>query len=128
LLVPIDNAVNRPDVIADERFPDRLDDRDAAGHGRLKENRHLVLRGGLKDLAAMLGEQRLVARDHHFPAFDGAEHEPQTSSFCPMSSTMILMSGSSSKSSPPGGEKFRRHRHPTILAQIAHGDLVTSSS
>ena len=111
------------DVIADEGLADRLDDRDAARRRRLEEDRHLVRRGGLENLPAVLGEQRLVAGDDDLAALDGAEDQLRAGFMPPMSSTTTWMSGSSSKSS---------QRVVKIVAagawrapgRVAHGDFL----
>ena len=60
----VDDAGNPLDAVGREPFADRLDDRDAPGHGSLEGHHHAPCAGRGEDFAAMFGQQRLVRRHH----------------------------------------------------------------
>ena len=72
----VDDAVDRLDMIPDERLADDFDDRNSARGGRLEKNRNLVPGGGLENFLPMLREQRLVGGDDDFPSLNRPQVAP----------------------------------------------------
>ena len=69
----VDDAGNPLDAVGGQAFAQRLDDRNAAGHGGLKRHHHAFGRCRRKNLGAMHGQQGLVGRDHMFARGDGLQ-------------------------------------------------------
>ena len=59
----VEDAVDARHLVGGERLAQRLDDGDAAGDRRLEVERDALLLGELRQLDAVLGEQRLVGGD-----------------------------------------------------------------
>jgi hypothetical protein len=57
----VDDAGHRFDAVGRQAFAQRLDDRHAAGHGRLEGHHHALFLGGGEDLVAVQGQQALLA-------------------------------------------------------------------
>ena len=70
-MIPVDAA----DPVADESFPERLDDRNAARDAGFVDDVDPGGFGGGEDLLSVEGEKRLVGGDHAFPGADGVEDE-----------------------------------------------------
>ncbi len=71
----VDDAGHRFDAVGGQAFAQRLDDRDAAGHGRLERDDHaLLLRGG-ENLVAVQRHQRLVGGDDMLAVGNGLQHQ-----------------------------------------------------
>jgi hypothetical protein len=71
----VDDAGDPLDAVGREAFAQRLDDRDATGHGRFERHHHALLLRRREDLGAMHGEQRLVGGDHVLAGRDGFHHQ-----------------------------------------------------
>jgi hypothetical protein len=70
----VDDAGDPLDAVGRQALAQRLDDRDAAGHGGLEGHHHaLGVRG--EDLGAMHGQQRLVGGDHVLAGGNGFHHQ-----------------------------------------------------
>ena len=61
--------------VASQRFPQRAQQRDGAGHGGLVVQVSAVFAGRAVDLRAVLGEQGLVRGDHRLPALERGQHQ-----------------------------------------------------
>ena len=64
LVVPLTMPITGGDLVADQGLPQRPDDRDGPGDGRLEVEVDPGLLGRGEQGGAVLGEQRLVGRDH----------------------------------------------------------------
>ncbi|MCY1356691.1 hypothetical protein D9M69_431510 [compost metagenome] len=71
----VDDAGQPVDAVGREAFADRLDHRDAAGHGGLEGDHDALLAGLGEDLVAVHGDQRLVGGDHVLAVLDGFEDQ-----------------------------------------------------
>ena len=71
----VQNAEDAVDAVAHESFAQGLDDRDAAGHARLVEDRAAARFRRVEDLASVVRQQRLVRRDDRLALFEGAQDE-----------------------------------------------------
>jgi hypothetical protein len=68
----VDNAGNPFDVIARQAFAERFDDRDATTHRSFKSHHHAFLMGFLKNIVAMMGQERFIRRHDLFAIFHGS--------------------------------------------------------
>src|SRR5690606_29402613 len=75
----IDDAGNPVDTVGGQAFANRLDDWNAASHGGLEHHHHALAAGSVKDLIAVLGQQRRVGGDHGLALADRL-HDPLTRS------------------------------------------------
>src|SRR5690606_16119681 len=73
----IDDAGNPVDTVGGQAFANRLDDWNAASHGGLEHHHHALAAGSIKDLIAVLGQQRLVGGNHVLALADRL-HDPLT--------------------------------------------------
>ena len=71
----VDDAGDPFDVVGGQAFTQRLDDRDAAGHGRFKGHDHALGAGAGKDFVTVFGQQFLVGGDHVLAVVDGREYQ-----------------------------------------------------
>jgi hypothetical protein len=60
----VEHAVDAPDAVGRQALAQALDDRDAAGYGRLVGERRPGRLGGAREAGAVVREQRLVGGDH----------------------------------------------------------------
>ena len=111
-------------MIADERFADGLDDRDAAGDRRFEVKRDVVGFGQRDQFVPVLGEQRLVARDHDFLRFE--RRLDQVMSFLDPSHQFDhdLNAGVGHQFAPVAGQFGRRALQRHAAARFAHGDAA----
>ena len=75
LVVPLMMPASHWIRLAGQPFAQRLDDGDAAGHGRLERHHHAAGLGRREDLRAVHGQQRLVGRDHVLAGRNRFEHQ-----------------------------------------------------
>ena len=74
----VEDAVKARDAVADQPFPQRLDDRNAASDGRLVAQRHPRLLRRRRQRRAMMRQQRLVGGDDVLAGGDGRlDHLPR---------------------------------------------------
>src|SRR5690606_2997261 len=71
----VDDASQPVDAVGGQAFADRLDHRDATGHGGFVGDNHAFLAGAGEDLVAVHGDQCLVGGDHVLAMLDGLEHQ-----------------------------------------------------
>ena len=71
----VDNPGNPLDAVGRQAFAQRLDDRNASGHGSFKGDHHAFLLRGGENFVAVLGEQRLVRGHDVFAVLNGGEHQ-----------------------------------------------------
>ena len=71
----VDDAGNPFDAVRGETFAQRLDDRDAAGHGAFERHHHALLVRSGEDLGAVHREQRLVCGDDVLAGLDRVHHQ-----------------------------------------------------
>eukprot|EP01132_Coremiostelium_polycephalum_P022260 gene22259-biopygen12545 len=71
----VDDAGHPVDTVGGQAFTDRLDHRDATGHGGFERHDHALLAGLGEDFVTVHGNQRLVGSDHMLAVFDGLEHQ-----------------------------------------------------
>ena len=71
----VDDAGDPFDAVRGQALAQRLDDRDAAGHGGFERDHHALVAGGGEDLAAMHREQRLVGRHHVLAGGNRLQHQ-----------------------------------------------------
>ena len=75
LVVPLMMRGDPLDAVGRQAFAQRLDDGDAAGHGRLEGHHHAFFLGRREDFIAVRGQQRLVGRDHVLTVGDRLQHQ-----------------------------------------------------
>ena len=71
----VDDAGNPLNGVGAQAFAQRLDDGNAAGHGRLEGHHDALALGGRENFGAMHGQQRLVGGDHMLAGLNGFEHQ-----------------------------------------------------
>ena len=71
----IDDAVHAADAVRGQALADRAQDRNAAAHARLEGDVDTALGRGVEDLAAVLGQQRLVRGDDGLAGLDRGEDQ-----------------------------------------------------
>ena len=118
----VDDAVDRLDLIANERLAHRLDDGNASGHCRFKIERHIFRLGQFHQLHPPLCQQGLVARDDglarknrpldEFISIRGAADEFDND----------RQRGIGNEFAPIGGDESQGHVEFAGLGGVAHGD------
>ena len=71
----VDDAKHARHLVSDEGFTQWLEEWNSTAHGSLKVDIDALGFGGRIDLRTILGQQRLVGRDHGSAGFDGRKHE-----------------------------------------------------
>ena len=71
----VEDALDGGDLVGRQALAQRADDRHAAGDRGLEADGALGLAGGLEDLVARVGEQRLVRGDDVLAGREGVEHD-----------------------------------------------------
>ena len=121
---PVHDPAHAQEMVRDKCLLDRLDDRDAAGHRRLVEDRDAFFRGQTENLRAVLGEQRLVRRHDHFPAVD--RFEDHLARFLDPAHQLDnnIDRGILEEQAPVGHHLVHRQRHGALARRVALGDLA----
>jgi hypothetical protein len=71
----IDDPQHLPYLVAGQRLAQRAQQRDRAAHGRLVIQVGAAVAGGLVQRGTVLGQQRLVGRDHRLAVLHGREQQ-----------------------------------------------------
>ena len=71
----VEDAIEPADLVADQAFAQRLDNRNTAGHRGLEAQDAAFLLGQRRELGAVMGQQRLVCRDDMFAVAQGGLHQ-----------------------------------------------------
>ena len=91
----VDDARDVLDAVRGQAFAQRLDDRDAAGDGRLERDHHALRARGSKISVPCTASSAFVGRHDVLVARDRAQHELARDAVPPIISAMIAIDGSS---------------------------------